>query len=261
MKSCLYQGKVSHVRSAVRKYRFEHLIPWWMLDLDEVDEIQSKCFGFRRNGFSLFSFRDFDHIYLGQKSAKENVIAWMREQGVTDEITSVRLLTQLRTLGYVFNPVSFYFVNSNEKKWVVIEIGNTFWEQKPTLLGPFTGEEIVQDINKLFYISPFLSLENRMRLKISWPSETLRIHIDDRSPSGATELTAIFVGKRHEIGQFTFLKMALRYPALCFLITYSIHWHALKLWLMGIPYFKKNDQLDKQQGVFQWKSRKFVKTS
>jgi len=259
MNSGIYLGTIAHVRRAVTGYKFQSRMPWWLLDLDEVDTLSKKFWGFRRGNFSFFSFRDHDHINLGQRTAKDNVLAWAQQNGVTEPITKVLLLTNLRTLGYVFNPVSFYFLQGATQRWVVTEVGNTFWEQKPTLLGPFTGERIVQQIPKLFYISPFLSLENSLTLDVSWPAQTLRIHIDDRSPQDESELVAVFTGERQEITQAEILKLAVGFPFLCIGIIAAIHWHALKLWLKGVPFFSKNDRRDLQQGVFVWKSRKFVK--
>ena len=259
MNSAVYLGTIAHVRRAVTGYQFKSRMPWWLLDLDEVDDLAKKFWGFRRGNFSLFAFRDHDHINLGHKTAKENILAWAQQNGVTEPINKVFLLTNLRTWGYVFNPVSFYFLQGTTQRWVVTEVGNTFWEQKPTLLGPFTGEKVVQDIPKLFYISPFLSLENRLVLDVSWPTEKLRIHIDDRSPQNESELVAVFNGERKEITQSAVLKLALNFPFLCFSVIAAIHWHALKLWLKGVPFFSKHDRKDLQQGVFVWKSRKFVK--
>lgn len=261
MNSAVYMGTVSHVRYAVKDYQFKSKLPWWLIDLDEVDELEKKFIGFKKGNFSLFSFRDEDHISLGEKNCKDNVLKWARENGLNETIKKVYLLTNLRTLGYVFNPVSFYFLEGETRRWIVIEIGNTFWEQKPTLLNSFEGDSITQSIDKLFYVSPFLSLDNKMKLNISWPKENLLIRIEDFSANGERELTAIFSGKRQEISKLTFIKLSFQFPFLCLGIISAIHWHALKIWLKGIPYFKKNSRPELQQGVFVWKSRKFVKQS
>lgn len=260
MKSAVFLGTVSHVRKAVKPYRFSDRLPWWLLDLSELPALD-RLRGFGHNRFSAFTFRDHDHISLGHASASENIRAWVRAQGVSEELTSIQLLTNLRTWGYVFNPVSFYFLQGTAQRWIVAEVGNTFWEQKPTLLGPFTGDAFECEIPKLFYVSPFLSLENRLHLTLTWPSDTLAITIRDFSPAGSLELTAHFQGERRPLTQRGILALALSFPFLCTKIIAAIHWHALKLWLMGIPYFRKTDRLDLQQGVFQWKSRKFVRPS
>lgn len=258
MKSGVYIGGVTHARKAIKPYRFDNRIAWWFINLDEINKL-NKFWGFAHNRFSLFNFRDFDHIDMGELSTKENILKWARTQGVNEDIIQVGLLTNLRTLGYVFNPVSFYYLQGKQQRWIISEIGNTFWEQKPTLLGPFKTDEFTCEIPKLFYISPFLSLENTLRLKLNWPADELKILINDISPQGELELTATFRGKRHEISQSLILKLAVQFPLQCLQIITLIHWHAFKLWLKGIPYFKKSDRLDLQQGVFQWKSRKFKK--
>lgn len=260
VKSGVYLGTVTHVRKAIKPYRFANRVPWWLINLDELAQLD-KLWGFAHNRFSLFNFRDLDHIHMGEFSAKDNIIKWARTQGLNEEIIQVSLLTNLRTLGYVFNPVSFYYLQGKQQRWIISEIGNTFWEQKPTLLGPFKNDEFSCEIPKLFYISPFLSLDNTLQLKLNWPSDEIKILINDISPQGELELTAVFRGERQEITQLLIFKLAFQFPLLCFQIITLIHWHAFKLWLKGIPYFKKSDRLDLQQGVFQWKSRKFKKQS
>lgn len=261
MKSALYTGPITHVRYTHRNYRFGSSHPWWLLDLSEIDELAKKFWGFKRGNFSLFAFRDHDHIHLGHASVEENIKTWLKAQGVEETIKSISLLTNLRNLGYVFNPVSFYFIEGVSQRWIVAEVGNTFWEQKPTLLGPFTGDTHEQTIDKLFYVSPFLSLKNSLTLKITWPSDSLRIVIDDYTSEGVKELTAVFAGKRQEITQALILKTALRYPFMSLFVIAAIHLHALRLWLMKVPFIKKSENPHLQLGVFKWKSRKFVKQS
>lgn len=261
MKSGVYIGPISHVRYTHRNYRFRSTHPWWLLDLDEISLLEKSFWGFKRGNFSLFSFRDHDHISLGSSDIKENITLYLRQQGVQEEIVSIQLLTNLRSLGYVFNPVSFYFVQGHEHRWVIAEVGNTFWEQKPTLLGPFKGDKIEQKIDKFFYVSPFLSLDNKMILKVSWPSEKLQIIIDDYNLEGVKELSAVYAGQRQEISQGLIFKLSLRFPLMSLFIIAAIHLHAFRLWWLKIPYIKKSDNSHLQQGVYQWKSRKFVKQS
>lgn len=261
MRSALYLGPITHVRYTRRSYRFGSTHPWWLLDLSEIDEISQKFWGFKRGFFSLFAFRDLDHIYQGHDSIQANIQTWLRTQGVQEEIKSICLLTNLRNFGYVFNPVSFYFVQGQSQRWIVAEVGNTFWEQKPTLLGPFTGDVHEQTIDKLFYVSPFLSLKNSLTLKITWPEERVRIVIDDYTPEGIKELTAVYAGERRELSQVLILKTALRFPFMSLFVIGAIHLHALRLWLLRVPFIKKSENPQLQLGVYKWKSRKFVKQS
>ncbi len=261
MRSALYYGPITHVRYTQRDYRFGSTHPWWFLDLSEIDEIAQKYWGFKRGYFSLFSFRDHDHIHLGHQSITDNIKSWLKDQGVTEEIKSIALLTNLRNFGYVFNPVSFYFIQGQAQRWIVAEVGNTFWEQKPSLLGPFTGDSHEQSIDKLFYVSPFLSLNNTLKLKITWPDKNLRIIIDDYNSDGTKELTAVYSGERRELSQGLIFKTALRFPLMSLFVITAIHFHALRLWLLKVPFIKKSDNPHLQLGVYKWKSRKFVKQS
>jgi DUF1365 family protein len=51
-----------------------------------------------------------DHIVKDGRDVKENVLQILREQQIdTAPIASIRLLTFPRVLGYIFNPVCFYY--------------------------------------------------------------------------------------------------------------------------------------------------------
>ena len=260
MNSGIYIGSIHHARKAITSYSFTNNLPWWLIDLDEL-EVLKTFWGFNHNQWGALTFRDYDHISQSSGNLKENILEWARWNGVTQPIKQVLLLTNLRTWGYVFNPVSFYFLQGESLRWIVIEIGNTFWEQKPTLVGPFTGDEFQCEIPKLFYISPFLPMDNTLKLSLTWPKQSLSIKIEDYSTKGELELTASFRGKRHEVNQKSILAFIFKYPFLCLSIIGLIHWHAFKLWWLKIPYFKKSDHPELQQGVFKWKSRKFEKQS
>ena len=79
------------------------------LDLDELDALDRKLLFFARNRFNVFTFRDSDHLAIGPSTVKENIIKYLENKGVEGRFGRIMLLTNLRTMGYVFNPVSFYF--------------------------------------------------------------------------------------------------------------------------------------------------------
>lgn len=259
MRSALYVGEVVHERFQQRAYRFANSIPWWLLDLSELDALERRFVGFRRNAFALFSFRDRDHCHVGLPSAAANAEAIARAQGLTGDVLRVQLLTQLRVLGHVFNPVSFYFLETTTGRWILTEVGNTFWEQKPTLRGPFATSECRFTMDKFFYVSPFLALDNKLELVVRWPGDTLAIAITDRTATGELALTAAYTGARQAFEKDVFVRTFWRFPLVTWQIIAAIHWHALRLWRLGVPYFKKSAHPELQQGVYTWKERSFVK--
>ncbi len=255
MQSGLIPSFVRHERFFPRKYAFNYNFFLALIDLNELDQLDKSTWCFSRNRFNLFSFYDRDHLYQGHKELKDNISEYLLSQGVQDKIESIKLLTSLRVLGYVFNPVSFYFIQTQARPYLLIQIGNTFSELKPYLVDDshlYEGQWIYQTI-KEFYISPFISLNNKMTFKISHKQEKLNVFIDDVSESGELELKASYSGKVKKWETSTLLKYFFRFPLLSFRIITAIHYHALKLYLMKIPYLKKADNIHLQTGVYQWK--------
>ena len=73
LRSCLYECSVMHHRLLPKENRFDYKMFFFCLDLDEIDNVVSSVFGFSRNRWNLYSFRDEDH-FAGEKnrSVKED---------------------------------------------------------------------------------------------------------------------------------------------------------------------------------------------
>ena len=183
----------------------------------------------------------------------------MLENEVHEKIKKIELLTNPRILGYTFNPVSFYFIETDKSPYIIIEIGNTFGEQKPYLVRPDCkkGDEWIYTTKKNFYISPFASVENTMTFKIRQSNQNLQITIDDFNISGDLEIKTIFNGNRKNWTSLNIFKLMFMYPLLTIRIIISIHYHALRLYLKRIPYFRKNDEIDLQTDLFVLNEKKF----
>lgn len=261
MNSEFFISSVKHIRYFPKKYIFSNKFFWTKFDLDELDLLHDKTPLFSRNKFNFVSYYDADHIHLGFNTTRENLQAFLNEQGVTDRIIKVELVTNPRILGYTFNPVSFYFIETANHPYVVIEIGNTFNEQKPYLVKPehLIDGEWIFTTQKHFYISPFTSVENTMTFKIKKTSESLVINIDDFNKDGKLEVKASFSGKTRAWTTSNLLKLFFNYPLLTFRIIASIHYHALKLYMMKVPYWKKSDDEHLQKDLYVWRKSKFQK--
>ena len=104
-------------------------------------------------------------------------------------------------LGYIFNPVSFYFCFDADGAplCAVVEVGNTFREKKLFLLREPAGENLFRLVApKHFYVSPFSDLDLHFDFKLRVPGETLEIHIDDRAGDETLLLSAL-TGRRESL--------------------------------------------------------------
>ncbi len=282
--TCLYECSVMHRRLSPRVHQFNYNLFLFCLDLDEIDATGARVRFFSRNRWNLYSFRDRDHLTLPgleQASVKINILTWIRAQpdppdlpGDPDKIR-IHLITLPRVLGYIFNPVSFYFLadrTTDQPLCAVVQVGNTFREMKPYLLGapsvpaaPDHPQISSQPSNlpsqpvplyrlitpKHFYVSPFSPLDLYFDFKLRLPGEHLEIHIDDRTgPDGPHVLLSSLTGKRQPLTTARLLWLTAKFPFITLKVIFLIHYQAFRLWLRKLPFHRKSAHPDLQRDVF-----------
>ena len=258
--SCLYACTIMHDRHSPKRYRFVHKTFMFYLDLDELGQLSRLSWLLGYNQPRIYDFRDHDHISSGFSSIKENIRAYLKNQGVEDKVHRIQLMTNVRTFGYIFNPVSFYFCfdASNAPLCVVTEIGNTFGELKYFYLGPdkknlrtFKDQQV-----KYYYISPFTDLDNHMDFRIQVPDERLNITIDTLK-NGEKFFWSSMTGPRKELTTVNLLWYTIKYPWVTLKVIFLIHWHAAMLhFFKKVPHHAKEDNPELQREVHRAWSKK-----
>lgn len=243
MRSCLYRGTVMHLRTAPRRHRFCYSTCFVALDLDELPELERRL---RIFGIPLLAhgrcaaLRLDDREYLGdmRRGLRRNVLEWMRERGETvHEDARVVLATSLRQLGYVFNPISVFYVTDpgdTDASRAVIEVHNTFGEGHRYLapIGAGPTEQVKQ-----LHVSPFMPMDQRYRIRLEPPDDRFLVAIDLLDEHHAFHAT--WTGRRIELTPRSVAWSLLRFPLGGRLVTARIHLRALRLWLLRVPYLRK----------------------
>lgn len=250
LNSALFLSDVFHERKSPKQNRFRYKIYSFFVDLDELPKLHSslKLFSYNRKNF--YSFYDQDHLASKPNSIRKNITEIANSQGAsvlpTDKIF---LLTNVRTLGYVFNPVSFYFIQdeNGESKGTLIEVGNTFGEQKPY----FASKDVEKDfrVKKHFYVSPFIELDSYFRFQIHYKTSEFQINVFAESQTGERILTTTFHGKKISLNDRNLFLSLLKIPFVTVKIIGAIHFQAFKLFFMKVPFIRKNENPEKQIGV------------
>ena len=233
-------------------HEFCHRIFMVYLTLDDTREARSSwLFGWNR--FALFSFHDRDHLGSGNRSARMALEEYLCQHGIElSPEDPVRLLTFPRVLGYVFNPVSFYFCERSDGtlKCCVAEVGNTFGEKKRYLIPADSSGHCKLRETKHFYVSPFSELDLEFDFRLRWPGEELEVEIDDYREEELV-LQSRLAGQRQTYTRARLTWFAIKYPLVTLKVILLIHWHALLLWWKKAPWFRKAAHPELQQHVLQ----------
>ena len=232
MSSAIYEGTLMHARRTPRRNVFRYPVSAFLLDLDEVPQLERRLRLFSHNRRNVVTLRDADHFDGGP--IKAAVIALAGDPS----IERVLMLAQLRILGYVFNPISFYWCYRADGSLacIVAELNNTFGERLPEVL---RGPDLRYEHRKRLHVSPFLGLEHSYEYALSQPGDDVWARIHVRDDDGGRPLTAVFHGRRRELTNATLARTLLRYPLMPLRVTGLIHWQALRLWLKGVPFHHK----------------------
>jgi len=237
LNSCFYQGEVMHRRMRPHKHRFIYKVASWLIDLDEMDKLNSLTM-FSHNRFNLFSFHDRDHGDGSDTPLKVQIRNVLHQHGIDTGKGSIMLLCYPRIFGYVFNPLSVFYCYDEQKtlQAILYEVSNTFGQRHSYLIpitDQITSSIVRQNCRKVFYVSPFMPMETDYQFRMQPPGEKIAVCIRQSGEEGPV-LDATFTGSRHEISNTSLLKNFLRYPLMTFKVIAGIHWEALRLWRKGL---------------------------
>jgi DUF1365 family protein len=249
-RSALYVGSVRHRRFGEPSHGFEYPVWYLLIELDELPELAAETTGLSYNRFNLFAFDDRDHMGPNAEPVRTKLERWLRSRGIEKLPASVQLLTQVRILGSVFNPVSFYFCRDGEDvlQYVVAEVNNTFGETFCYLLSS-DGKVVRDEQAKTFHVSPFQPVDGRYRFRIAAPGERISAHIDVLR-EGDRVFDTTLTAKRRPLSASSLLRTFARYPHLGLWTLALIHYQALRLWIKRAPFFSKPEP-----PVGAWRSR------
>lgn len=234
---------VVHRRLRPRANAFRYKVAYLSLGLDELKSASSRWLKVDRPG--LVAFHRADHGARDGSDLQGWLRALLDKHGLTRACDGrVELVTLPRMLGYVFNPVSFWFCRdrAGDLRAVLCEVNNTFGESHCYLVHhadfrPLQADEWL-DGRKVFHVSPFLPVEGAYRFRFR--SDPERVHVDVNYHDAEGLMLATSVGGRREaLTDRTVLRRFLGNPMMTFGVVARIHWQALQLWRKRVKFHAK----------------------
>jgi len=242
MNSCIYRGTVRHRRFGPVHHAFRYPLFMMYLDLAELPAVFDGhlLWSARRPAPAWFRRAD----YLGDPAVPLDVAVRDTVECETGRRPAgpIRLLTHLRYLGYIMNPVSFYycFAANEEVEAIVAEVNNTPWDERHAYVLGCEGDLGCGRIkrfrlHKQFHVSPFMPMDHTYDWRFSLPEERLVVHLENHAAKGKL-FDATLVMRREELSKRSLSTALARHPWMTARVVAAIYWQALRLYFKRVPF-------------------------
>lgn len=264
------EGSVRHRRKSPVAHGFEYHTGMLALDVDEFSRFGSLSPWVSVERFNWMSLRRSDYLDPATPSLRAAVQNRVLAATGWRPDGAIELITHPRYLGYVFNPVSFYFCyRAGEKAAdgaipavILAQITNTPWHDRHLYcLECDTGVTTEAgwhsqhfEFSKRFHVSPFNPMNQHYRWTFSFRDQDLRIHMntDTADQAGKRKVfDATLVVQRTPLNRKTLHRSLRQFPVESLKVVAGIYWHALRLKLKGAPFYTHPDKLDTSDPHFQ----------
>lgn len=243
--SALFVGKVGHSRFAPRRRAFSYDVYMAYLDLDELEGSGPGPFA----GSQLFSakhrapveFRREDFHGDPQVPLSESIRATVESETGSRPEGPIRMLANMRTLGYQFNPIAVYYcfdASGERLTHVVADVSNIpYGESHAYVFETIPGTDDVDGTaEKVMHVSPFLEMDYTYRLRTTAPTDEVAVLVSN-SRDGVVEFNAVLRLNRRPATARELRRVVARFPAMAISVTAKIFWQALKMRLTGYKWF------------------------
>ncbi len=236
-----YVGHIVHRRFRPSRHVFTYDVGMAYLDIDRLPELCAVSPWLSYGRWNWASFDERDHIGDPKRPLRQRLAEDAAKNGVALPDGPVYLLTNLRYLGYCFNPVSYYYCHdrSGELHTVMAEVHNTWHEVQTYWMTPAAaepGRRFSWRFPKRMHVSPFVSMECDYRFSFGRPADRLGVHVA-MWEKGDFFFDATMRLERRAWSHGELVSFLARFPWHTAKVMAAIHWEAFRLWLKRVPVF------------------------
>ena len=232
-KDIVYKGTVRHRRFEPKNNTFSYPLNMWYLNLDNLDLLKPKW-------YSPFRFKAQDYLDANDQPLKQQVlnkVSTELDASVSNSITEVCLLTQLRCFNYVINPISIFYCFDKDKQLIalIVEVTNTPWGERIDYVLRCNPQHKIQriDFNKAMHVSPFNPMDMQYQWSNNCPNEQLNVHLSCLRSGDKVLDATLKLEKGYEPFSLKGFNMLTTWR-----IAFLIYWQAAKLYLVKrLPFY------------------------
>lgn len=254
-------GTVLHHRHQPVDHRFTYPVSLLWLDPDRPDELDGRHPLCSTHHPAPLWFRRADYLDGSSAPLGAAVRARLADALGSAPAGPLRMLTQPRTWGWLFNPITIYLLWGEPADGPVaalLEVTNTPWKERHTYAvalratGPAAWEA---DFAKVLHVSPFLDEAFNYRLGLRFapagPHRRLTVDLDvvpricgpgaddvggGAAPGPPPVLTTRLVVDQRPLERAMLSQSLRRNPMPTHRVSLGIHRQALRLWRQGVPF-------------------------
>lgn len=222
------RAQVVHRRTHPFTYEFGATTPMWLVDASDLDA------AFPRWLRRLASIRDADHFRADDtRPLPAKIRSFLDDEQLSWTAHRVLMLTNARSLGYVFDPLTTYFCFAGDGtlEGVLAEVHNTYGERHCYPLEVAQGPA---QVDKEFYVSPFFAVEGRYDIRTRLTGSLVAVAIT-LTQDGAPVFSASVHGDLEPATRGRVLRAVARFPLPSQRVSALIRWHGVRLWLRRLP--------------------------
>lgn len=238
----VYDAVVRH-RRVHPAHEIRQRVRYSYLDLAEVDAGRFPD----RTTSGRFDRRD--HLDGTDRPLRPAVLDLVEERTGRRPDGPVRLLTQLRTMGWLFNPLSVYYcttADGADLDTLVLEVSNTPWHERHWyVLGAEQVSGRGEPFAKSFHVSPFMPMDLTYRCRAPLPGSSLALRLElSRTDVDGVEhrvFDADLTGRQVGPGAAT-ARRVVAGATQTVRVSAGIYAHAARLWSRGATFHGHPDR-------------------
>jgi len=238
----IYRGTLRHRRRTPVWHEFTYPLFMVLLDVDRIPELTRISRFLGHNRWNWASFDDRDHFGDPSLPLRKRLEADAASHGLQLPQGPIYLLTHLRYLGYIFNPVSFFYCcgASGQAEMMMAEVNNTYGESRNYWLGPSEQKPLDRarfySAPKTMYVSPFIPMDIEYDFIFTPPGDNLVVHMNTKD-RGKILLDATLKLEKQPWTSTSLHQALLQHPWMTAKVIGAIHWQALQLYFQRIRVF------------------------